>query len=63
MQRVGTKSCTRGELDDVLSLVADGSLDVEVEGSVPLEEGEEIHRRMEDGWAEGRLVIEVAGDK
>ena len=59
---VGTKSCTRGELDDVLSLVADGSLEVEVVRSVPLEEGEEIHRRMENGRAEGRLVIEVAGD-
>lgn len=59
---VGTKSCTRGELDDVLSLVADGSLEAEVVGSVPLEEGEEIHHRMEDGRAEGRLVIEVAGD-
>jgi acryloyl-coenzyme A reductase len=60
---VGTKSCTRGELDDVLSLVAGGSLDVEVEGSIPLEEGEEIHRRMEEGRSEGRLVMEVAGDR
>lgn len=60
---IGTKSCTRPELDAVLSLVADGSVNVEVEGCVPLENGAEVHRRMEGGRSRGRLIIEVAGDK
>jgi acryloyl-coenzyme A reductase len=59
---MGTKSCTRNELEHVLSLVADGHISIEVEGRVPLREGKEIHRLMESGASQGRLVLEVAGE-
>jgi 2-desacetyl-2-hydroxyethyl bacteriochlorophyllide A dehydrogenase len=59
---IGTKSCTLPELDEVLSLIASGQIEVDVEGCVPLERGAEVHSRMEDGQAQGRLVIEVSGE-
>jgi acryloyl-coenzyme A reductase len=59
---MGTKACTRSELEHVLSLVAGGRISVEVEGRVPLREGQQIHRLMESGASQGRLVLEVAGE-
>jgi acryloyl-coenzyme A reductase len=59
----GTKSCTLPELDTVLSLVADGKLDVEIGECIPLNRGAEAHRRMEDGSLRGRLVLEVGGKR
>jgi 2-desacetyl-2-hydroxyethyl bacteriochlorophyllide A dehydrogenase len=58
----GTKSCTLPELDTVLSLVADGRLDVEIGECVPLKRAAEAHRRMEDGSLRGRLILEVGGE-
>jgi NADPH:quinone reductase-like Zn-dependent oxidoreductase len=59
---VGTKACTRGDLEYALTLVAGGRIGLEVEGCVPLRDGREIHRRMERGDSHGRLVLEVAGE-
>lgn len=57
----GTKSCTLRELEAVLSLVADGKVDVEMGECIALERGAEAHRKMEDGRLRGRLVLEVGG--
>lgn len=58
---IGTKSCTLPELDDVLSLIANGDIDVEVEECIPLEKGAETHRRMEERRSQGRFAVAVSG--
>lgn len=59
---LGTKSCAKPELEAVLDLISSGSVSAEVEGQIPLESGAEVHRAMEEGRSQGRLVIEVAGE-
>lgn len=59
---LGTKSCTRPELEAVLDLISSGSVTAEVEGQLPLEDGADVHRALEEGRSQGRLVIEVAGE-
>jgi len=58
---IGTKSCTRPEVETVLDLVRRGRLRIEVTDRLPLARGAELHRRMAAGDSQGRSVIEVAG--
>lgn len=58
---IGTKSCSRPELETVLSHMSGGRLSAHIGGCLPLAQAAEIHRRMETGESQGRLVLEVAG--
>lgn len=60
---VGTKSCSRPELEEVLDLLCTGRLSVDIDRTFPLEQGAELHRSMEEGTAQGRLVMQVAGER
>lgn len=59
---LGTKSCTMGEMRQVLDLVAAGSLHAKVDTIVPVAESSTVHARMEAGQNLGRVVLEVAGE-
>ncbi len=58
---LGTKSCTAQELAEVLERVADGRLRAEVEDVLPLADAVLLHRRMESGEGQGRVILAVAG--
>ncbi|MBB2893587.1 alcohol dehydrogenase catalytic domain-containing protein [Flexivirga oryzae] len=60
---VGTKSCSIAEMNEVLSLVAGGSLRARVDTVVPLAQCRAVHERMEAGENLGRIVLEVAGEQ
>lgn len=57
---IGTKSCSKPEMMEVLELVADGALSVDVAEVIPLGLAETVHRRMEKGTVEGRVILEVS---
>lgn len=59
---VGTKSCSVGEMDAVLGLLADDVLHARVDTVVPLSECRTVHEQMEAGESLGRVVLEVAGE-
>lgn len=59
---IGTKSCSLGEMDEVLELVSRGQLRARVDTVVPLSECAQVHARMEAGENLGRVVLEVAGE-
>lgn len=59
---LGTKSCTTGEMRSLLDLLARGELTADVTDTVPYAEVADVHRRMEEGSAQGRIVLEVRGD-
>lgn len=59
---IGTKSCTRPELEEVLTMISAGTMRVDVGEIVPLSEAEDVHRRMEAGKAEGRIVLQVSAE-
>lgn len=59
---LGTKSCTREELDALLAEVASGRLTADVTEVVDYAEAREVHERMESGQARGRIVLRVAGE-
>ncbi len=56
---IGTKACTRPEIEQVLDMISAGAIKIEVGEVVPLSEVEDVHRRMEAGDAEGRAVLQV----
>jgi D-arabinose 1-dehydrogenase-like Zn-dependent alcohol dehydrogenase len=56
---IGTKSCSRPEIDQVLGMISAGTVKVEVGEVVALSEAEDIHRRMEAGHTEGRAVLKI----
>lgn len=58
---LGTKSCTRAELEAVLAMIADGRLALSEVTRLPLAQAMEAHRRLERGEGSGRIVLEVAG--
>jgi len=59
---VGTKSCTASEMRTLLQALSTGRFHADVSGCVPFAEGADIHRRMEAGTGNGRLVMEIAGE-
>lgn len=54
-------STSRNQLEDVLSLLARGSVKAMVTQSLPLEEAGEAHRLVEAGRATGRIVLRPNG--
>jgi acryloyl-coenzyme A reductase len=56
---IGTKSCTRPEIEKALGMIAAGTIKIEVGEVVSYLDAEEVHRRMEVGENEGRLVLEI----
>lgn len=58
---IGTKSCTKEEMQQVLRLIASGAVRPEVSEVVPLVDARRLHERMEANEASGRIVLEVAG--
>jgi acryloyl-coenzyme A reductase len=59
---LGTKSCTRDELDTLLEKVANGSLSADVTEVVDFSEARNVHERMESGESTGRIILRVAGE-
>lgn len=59
---LGTKSCTRDELDALLEEVANGSLSADVTEVVDYTEARNVHERMESRESTGRVVLRVAGE-
>ncbi|MES1924379.1 alcohol dehydrogenase catalytic domain-containing protein [Salinisphaera sp. T31B1] len=59
---VGTKSCTADEVARALALIRTGELAVDVGEAIPLADAARLHERMDANAAEGRLVLEVAGE-
>lgn len=57
---IGTKSCTKLEMMEVLQLVADRALSIDVAEVMPLVMAETAHCRMEEGTVEGRVILEVS---
>ena len=60
---VGTKSCTRDELTELLAEVAAGRLTADVTDIVDFTCAREVHEQMEAGEALGRTVLRVAGEE
>lgn len=60
---LGTKSCTTGEMTEVLAWIADGRITPRVSGIVPLEQAPELHQQMEREGGGGRVVLEVHGER
>lgn len=58
---IGTKSCTKEEMAEVLALIRAGKVHPEVAEIIPLGQARELHERMEAQGASGRVVLEVAG--
>jgi acryloyl-coenzyme A reductase len=58
---IGTKSCTKDEMAEVLALIKAGKVRPEVTEIIPLEQVGELHLRMEAEGASGRTVLEVGG--
>lgn len=56
---LGTKSCTRHELETVLEMIAAGRLDVSQLTKLPLAEAAEAHRQLERGAGAGRTVLQL----
>lgn len=54
---MGSKACTRSELQDVLHLLARGLVRPMIHTSMPLEEAAKAHDMVEQGSAEGRVVL------
>ena len=53
----GTSGCTREDLADVLSWVAEGKLAPVLADTLPLEQAPDAHRRLEQRKVTGRLVL------
>lgn len=58
---IGTKSCTKEEMAEVLALIEAGKVSPEVSEITPLAQARKLHERMEAQGASGRAVLEVAG--
>ena len=56
---LGSRYATRREVGHALDLVASGELWPIVTETCPLEEAEELHKRLEDGLVTGRAAIRV----
>lgn len=54
---IGSKACTRAELQDVLQLLRRKLVHPIIHASVPLEEAPKAHDMVEQGTAEGRIVL------
>ena len=50
-------STTRAQLEDVLALIADGSIEPVIAGDCTLEELPQVHRQMASGGVAGRIVV------
>lgn len=60
---LGTKSCTTGEMSEVLTWIADGRITPNVSSIVPLEQASDLHRQLETDGGGGRVVLEVHGER
>jgi D-arabinose 1-dehydrogenase-like Zn-dependent alcohol dehydrogenase len=60
---VGTKSCSTGEMRELLVKLARGQLRADVSEVVPLDKAPDVHRRLESGENVGRLVLAVGGSE
>lgn len=56
---MGSKYCTRVEVEEALKIVADGEIWPIVSEVVPLEEAEALHSRLEAGLVIGRAAVSV----
>ena len=56
---IGSKYCTRDEVEEALKLVASGEIWPIVSEVVPLEEAEILHARIEAGLVTGRAAVLV----
>ena len=56
---IGSKYCTRDEVEEALKLVASGEIWPIVSEVVPLEEAEALHARLEAGLVTGRAAVLV----
>ncbi|MCK6546432.1 zinc-binding dehydrogenase [Myxococcota bacterium] len=54
---LGSASCTRRDLLDVLGLVGDGALVPQIDRTMPLEKAADAHRLLEDRAISGRIVL------
>lgn len=61
IELIGTKSCTTGEMTELLDAVATGRLKAEVTDVVELGRARDVHQDMEEGRGSGRSLLEVAG--
>lgn len=59
---LGTKSCTTGEMAEVLDWIADGRITPQVSRIIPLEDAAALHEEMEANGSGGRVVLEVHGE-
>jgi acryloyl-coenzyme A reductase len=54
---IGSKACTRSELQDVLQLLSRGLVHPKIQAAVPLAQAAKAHDTVESGTAEGRIVL------
>jgi acryloyl-coenzyme A reductase len=60
---IGTKSCTRPEIEKALAMIAAGTIKIDVGEVVSYLDAEDVHRRMEAGENEGRIVLEICPEE
>lgn len=60
---LGTKSCTTHEMREVLAWIEAGRITPQVSDIVALEAAGELHRDMEANGTNGRVVLEVHGER
>jgi NADPH:quinone reductase-like Zn-dependent oxidoreductase len=56
---IGTRTCTKEELQSVYQLIVTGAVRVHIDQVLPLEQASEAHRLMEAGASLGRYVLGV----
>jgi D-arabinose 1-dehydrogenase-like Zn-dependent alcohol dehydrogenase len=54
---IGSKACTRSELQDVLQFLDRGLVHAMVHMSLPLEDAAKAHDMVEHGAVEGRIIL------
>lgn len=59
---IGTRTCTKAELQEVYDLLVSGAVRVHVDRMLPLEKGSEAHALMEAGASRGRYVLAASAD-
>lgn len=54
---IGTRTCTKQELQEIYQMLVEGSVKVHVDQILPLEQGSRAHAMMEAGQSQGRFVL------
>lgn len=54
---IGTRTCTKAELQEVYALLVSGAVRAHVDRALPLAEGAKAHALMEEGASQGRYVL------